>query len=77
MIKKTVDYWVADFKTPSDSDLYDAIVAARREKAVVMLHWHTPAYPYFGSSSDMTIEVCDDDNVENLKELLSKIIYAV
>ena len=77
MIKKTVDYWVANFNTPSDEDLSAAIAAAKEEKAVVILHWHTPAYPYYGSQSDMMMEVNEDDELDKLKELVSKIIYSV
>ena len=77
MIKKSVDYWVTGFNTPSDEDLADAIEAAKEEKAVVILHWHTPAYPYYGSQSDMTLEVNENDELDKLKELVSKVVYAV
>lgn len=70
MIKKTIDYWVVGFDTPSESDLADAIYAAQEEKVIVRLHWHTPAYPYYGPQTDMTMEVCADDKVEDLMKLL-------
>ena len=70
MIKKTVDYWVVGFDTPSESDLADAIYAAQEEKAIVRLHWHPPAYRYYGPQTDMTMEVCADDKVEDLMKLL-------
>lgn len=70
MIRKTVDYWVANFKLPTESDIVDAINAAREEKAVVILHWHTPAYPYYGAQSDCQTEIEADDNVEDIMKLL-------
>ena len=70
MIRKTVDYWVVGFNTPTESDLADAIYAAQQEKAVGILHWHTPAYPYYGSQSDVKMEVVADDKVEDLVKLL-------
>lgn len=70
MIRKTVDYWVANFKLPTESDIADAIEAARNEKAVVILHWHTPAYPYYGPSSDHQVEIEADDTVEDITKLL-------
>ena len=76
MIRKTVDYWVANFKLPTEADIADAIDAARQEKAVVILHWHTPAYPYYGSSSDMTVEIEGDDNVDDIMKILPT-TYAV
>ena len=66
MIEKTVDYWVVGFDLPKIEDVYDAIDAARREKAIVRLHWHTPAYPYYGPSSDMAIEVLADDDAQEV-----------
>ena len=57
MITKTVDYWVVGFGLPTIDDVYQAIDAARDEKAIVRLHWHTPAYPYYGPSSDMVMEI--------------------
>ena len=70
MIKKTVDYWVANFKLPTEEDIAEAIERARDEKAVVMLHWHTPAYPYYGSQSDAVVEIEKDDNVDNIMKIL-------
>lgn len=70
MIKKSIDYWVADFKLPTENDIYDAIEAARLERAVVRLHWHTPAYPYYGPSSDYQVEIEANDTVEDIMKLL-------
>ena len=70
MIRKTVDYWVADFKLPTESDIADAIEAARNEKAVVILHWHSPAYPYYGPSTDCQVEVEADDTIDQIMKLL-------
>ena len=70
MIRKTVDYWVANSKLPTESDIADAIEAARNERAVVILHWHTPAYPYYGPSSDYQVEIEGDDTVDDIMKLL-------
>ena len=76
MIKKAVDYWVTDMKTPTEADIDMAIEMARREKAIVVLHWHTPAYPYYGPSSDAHMEIVENDNVaEIMKQLPTS--YAV
>lgn len=70
MIRKSVDYWVANFKLPTEEDIADAIEAARNEKAVVILHWHTPAYPYYGAQSDCQAEIEADDTVDQIIKLL-------
>ena len=76
MIRKSVDYWVRGFQLPTESDIAEAIDAARQEKAIVMLHWHTPAYPYYGSSSDMTVEIEANDTVEQIMDILPT-VYGV
>lgn len=76
MIKKAVDYWVTDMKTPTEADIDMAIEMARQEKAIVVLHWHTPAYPYYGPASDAHMEIVENDNVaEIMKQLPTS--YAV
>lgn len=76
MIKKSVDYWVTDMKLPTEADILEAIEAARAEKAIVILHWHTPAYPYYGPNSDCHVEIVEDDNVNEIMEALPT-IYGV
>ena len=70
MIRKSIDYWVVGFNLPTEEDIEEAITAARMERAIVMLHWHTPAYPYYGPSSDMTVEITANDKVEDIMKLL-------
>ena len=76
MITKTVDYWVVGFGLPTIDDVYQAIDAARNEKAIVRLHWHTPAYPYYGASSDMVMEILADDDAHKVFEQIPT-TYAV
>lgn len=76
MIKKAVDYWVTDMKTPTEADIDMAIEMARQEKAIVVLHWHSPAYPYYGPSSDCSVEIVEDDNVADIMKQLPT-VYGV
>ena len=76
MIKKSVDYWVTDMKTPTESDIADAIFMAGEEKAIVILHWHGPGYPYYGPAADYSVEIVADDNVDDIMEQLPT-IYGV